>query len=248
MRILLVENNIACAKARAAFLRSEKLIVEMTDTGEEALDLLRHYPFDLVLLDLALPDMEGTVVISRLRSAGRDTPILALAGVSNAGARLSALSAGADDVVEQSIDRAELLGRMRAIVRRSGGHSQSLLRVGALTLNVEQQEVLVGDCSVALTGKEFALLQLLVLRKNMVLSKDVILSHLYGGMDEPATKIVDVFICKIRSKLAKAGLRDVIGTVWGRGYTVREAWLEKGVSPPPLPVTQPAIRLTRAVP
>jgi two-component system cell cycle response regulator CtrA len=136
---------------------------------------------------------------------------------------VDALAAGADDVVEERVDRNELVARMHAIVRRSRGHSQSTLRVGPLSLDLERHEAWADGTPVALTGKEFQLLHLLMLRKNMVMTKDVILEQLYGGIDEPETKIIDVFVCKIRKKLARAGVQDVLGTVWGRGYTIRDS-------------------------
>jgi two-component system cell cycle response regulator CtrA len=231
MRVLLVEGNVRHANALSAYLQSEGVVVEPVDTGADALDLLRHYEFDLVLLNLVLPDTDGSTLITRMRAAGRHIPILALADVSDPRSRLKALSAGGDDVVERAVDRAELLARMRAIFRRSRGYSHATIQIGALTLNIEQQEASANGCRIALTAKEFAILQLLMLRKNMILTKEMIMSQLYGGMDEPEIKIVDVFICKIRSKLAKAGLRDVIGTVWGRGYTVRDQRREDEPSP-----------------
>jgi two-component system cell cycle response regulator CtrA len=111
---------------------------------------------------------------------------------------------------------------MQAIVRRSKGFSQPSLRVGSLLLNLDSHDVTVDGRPVHLTGKEYAILELLVLRKGMVLTKEAFLNHLYGGMDEPEMKIIDVFICKLRKKLANAGADNLIGTVWGRGYMIRE--------------------------
>ncbi len=192
------------------------------------------YEFDLVLLNLVLPDVDGGALISRIRSAKYETPIIALSAIPQA--RLKALAAGADDVVERDIDRAELGARIRAIVRRSRGFRQSLLQVGSLTLDVDQHDAVANGVRVHFTAKEFDILQLLVLRRNMIMTKEAILSHLYGGMDEPEIKIIDVFICKIRSKLAKAGLPTVISTVWGRGYTVKDNGAEKlPATPRPMP-------------
>ncbi|MBV8912805.1 MAG: response regulator transcription factor [Acetobacteraceae bacterium] len=198
------------------------MTAERTETGEEALELVRHYDFDLLILSLTFPDLARSTVIRRIRAAGRRTPILALSGLRNPRARVEAFAAGADDVVDQNVDSAELLARIRAIVRRSRGHSQSSLRIGAVTLDLELQTVVANGTSVPLTGKEFAVLQLLMLRKNMVLTKEAILTQLYGGMDEPELKIIDVFVCKLRKKLAAVGLSDFVGTVWGCGYTVRD--------------------------
>ena len=222
MRVLLVEHDRGRAAQLAVFLKAEGVHLETTDTGEEALDLVRHYEFDLMLLNLALPDMPGSSVISRMRAARRDTPVLAFSKAVSTEPRLKALAAGADDVVDLMIDRSELFARMRAILRRSRGHSQPKIQVGAVTLDIEQQQVVAKGKTLSLTGTEFAILQLLMVRKNTVMTKEAILINIYGGRDEPEPKIIDVFICKLRKKLAEAGVIDVVGTVWGRGYTVRD--------------------------
>jgi two-component system cell cycle response regulator CtrA len=242
MRVLLIENDVALANTLDAYFVAAGMVAERTDTGEEALELVRHYEFDLLILSLTLSDIDGSAVIRRIRAAGRTTPILALSTMRNPRARVQAFAAGADDVVDQHIDPAELLARIRAIVRRSRGHSQSSLQIGAVTLNLELHSVVANGTSLSLTGKEFALLQLLMLRKNMVMTKDAILNQLYGGMDEPEVKIVDVFVCKIRKKLAAVGLGDFIGTVWGRGYTVRDQAgdsVRPTIPPTPTPIEAP---------
>lgn len=238
MRVLLVETHVPQAKALSSMFEREGFAVECTDTGADALSLLRRYSFDLVLLNLRLPDVDGTTMISRIRTAGHHTPVLALLGLSSPKLRLQALQVGADDVVEHDTDRCELLARMHAIIRRSRGFSQPVIRVGMLALDLERHDVTVGDQRVHLSCREFAVLQLLVLRKNMVMTKETIMSHLYGGMDEPEIKIIDVFVCKIRTKLAKVGLPNAISTVWGRGYTVRDQ--DRDSQPPQVPaVPQP---------
>jgi two-component system, cell cycle response regulator CtrA len=233
MRVLLVENQISPTRALDACFKAEGLVVECTDTGEEALGLLRHYQFDLIVLNRDPADIDGTLLISRLRTAGHHTPIIALLGTTNAKQRLATLSSGADDVVEHDIDRAELLARMRAIMRRSRGYSESVIRCGKLALDQERQDVTVAGNHVHLSNKEFAILQLLMMRKNTVMTKEVILSNLYGGLDEPEIKIIDVFVCKIRSKLAKAGVRNLIQTEWGRGYVVRDISRDDDRTPEP---------------
>ena len=236
MRVLLVEGNARRAAAIFADLKTNAIRADIAETGEDALYFMQSYTFDLILLNLRLPDMDGNALISRVRLAKNGTPIIALSAVPQA--RLKALGAGADDVVERDIDRVELAARIRAVVRRSRGFSQSQLQVGNLTLDVSNQDVVANNMRVHLTAKEFAILELLVLRRNMIMTKEAILSQLYGGMDEPEIKIIDVFVCKIRSKLTKAGLPNVISTVWGRGYLVRDAGRETPVTTPVSP--QPA--------
>jgi two-component system cell cycle response regulator CtrA len=222
MRVLLVEDDLTAARGITLMLKSVGAIVDSTDTGEEALELPRHYDYDIVLLDLMLPDMEGYEVIRRMRAARQQTPILVLSELTQPQAKVKAFAMGADDFITKPFDHTELVARIQAIVRRSKGYSQPTLRVGPMQLNLDSREVLVDGLTVHLTGKEYAILELLVMRKGMVLTKEAFLNHLYGGMDEPEMKIIDVFICKLRKKLAHAGAGNLIGTVWGRGYMLRE--------------------------
>jgi two-component system cell cycle response regulator CtrA len=232
MRVLLVEDDLTAARGIALMLKSGGAVVDTADTGEEALELVRHYDYDIMVLDLMLPDMEGYDVVRRMRSARIDVPVLILSGLSRPQAKVRGLGVGADDFITKPFDKAELLARMQAVVRRSKGFSQPTLRVGPLQLNLDSREVSVGSTLLHLTGKEYAILELLVLRKGMVLTKEAFLNHLYGGMDEPEMKIIDVFICKLRKKLAQAGVDSLIGTVWGRGYMMRDQIPERGHTAP----------------
>ncbi len=153
---------------------------------------------------------------------------------------------GADDFISKPFDKAELVARMQAVVRRSKGYSQPTLRVGSLQLNLDSREVLVDGKPVHLTGKEYSILELLVLRKGMVLTKEAFLNHLYGGMDEPEMKIIDVFICKLRKKLALAGAGQLIGTVWGRGYMMRDTGSAPVMAPVESPYATPLQAITEA--
>ncbi len=222
MRILLVEDDLTTARGVSLMLKAANAMVDVIDTGEEALEMVRHYDYDVVVLDLMLPDMEGYEVIRRMRAARRDTPVLILSGLSRPQAKVKGFAVGADDFITKPFDKAELLARVQAIVRRSKGYSQPGLQVGPLHLNLDSREVSVDGQPVHLTGKEYSILELLTLRRGMVLTKEAFLNHLYGGMDEPEMKIIDVFICKLRKKLAQAGAGNLIGTVWGRGYVMRE--------------------------
>ncbi len=222
MRVLLVEDDITASKGIALMLKSGGAVVDSADTGEEALELVRHYDYDIVVLDLMLPDMDGYDVVRRMRAGRIDTPLLILSGLSRPQAKVKGFGLGADDFITKPFDKAELLARIQAVVRRSKGYSQPTLRIGPLQLNLDSREVSVDGRPVHLTGKEYAILELLVLRKGMVLTKETFLNHLYGGMDEPEMKIIDVFICKLRKKLAQAGADNLIGTAWGRGYMMRE--------------------------
>ncbi len=235
MRVLLVEDDVTAARGITLMLKSSGLIVDTTDTGAEALELVRHYDYDIVVLDLMLPDMEGYEVVRRMRVARLETPVLILSGLSRPAAKVKGFGMGADDFISKPFDKAELVARMQAVVRRSKGYSQPTLRVGPMQLNLDSREVFVAGKAVHLTGKEYSILELLVLRKGMVLTKEAFLNHLYGGMDEPEMKIIDVFICKLRKKLALAGAGELIGTVWGRGYMMRDT----GTAPAMAPLESP---------
>ena len=222
MRVLLVEDDITTSRGVTMMLKQAAMVVDAVDTGEEALELARLYDYDVVILDLMLPDMEGYEVVRRLRGARVETPVLILSGLTRPQAKVKGFGMGADDFITKPFDQQELLARIQAVVRRAKGFSQPVLSVGPLALNLGSREVSVAGSPVHLTGKEYAILELLTLRKGAVLTKEAFLNHLYGGMDEPEAKIIDVFICKLRKKLAVAGADNLIGTVWGRGYVMRD--------------------------
>jgi two-component system cell cycle response regulator CtrA len=181
------------------------------------------YDYDLILLDLNLPDMNGMDVLRQLRLARVETPILILSGQDDADNKIKGFGFGADDYLTKPFHREELVARIHAIIRRSKGHAQSIIHTGKISINLDAKTVDVAGTTVHLTGKEYQMLELLSLRKGTTLTKEMFLNHLYGGMDEPELKIVDVFICKLRKKLAEATDGDnYIETVWGRGYVLRD--------------------------
>jgi two-component system cell cycle response regulator CtrA len=152
-----------------------------------------------------------------------DTPILILTGDDDTQSKIKGFGFGADDYMTKPFHRDELVARIHAIIRRSKGHSQSVIRTGKVSVNLDAKTVEVGGKPVHLTGKEYQMLELLSLRKGTTLTKEMFLNHLYGGMDEPELKIIDVFICKLRKKLSEAtGDDNYIETVWGRGYVLRD--------------------------
>ncbi len=223
MRVLLIEDEPTTAKAIELMLSTEGFNVYTTDLGEEGLDLGKLYDYDIILLDLNLPDMHGYDVLKKLRVARVQTPVLILSGINEMDSKVRSFGFGADDYVTKPFHREELTARIHAVVRRSKGHSQSVIRTGKLAVNLDAKTVEVDGARVHLTGKEYAMLELLSLRKGTTLTKEMFLNHLYGGMDEPELKIIDVFICKLRKKLSMACEGDnYIETVWGRGYVLRE--------------------------
>ena len=223
MRILLVEDDPTTSRSIELMLTHANLNVYCTDLGEDGIDLAKLYDYDLILLDLNLPDMSGHEVLRQLRLARIETPILILSGSDDTESKIKGFGFGADDYLTKPFHREELVARIHAIIRRSKGHSQSVIRTGRVNVNLDAKTVDVEGASVHLTGKEYQMLELLSLRKGTTLTKEMFLNHLYGGMDEPELKIIDVFICKLRKKLAEAtGGQNYIETVWGRGYVLRE--------------------------
>jgi two-component system cell cycle response regulator CtrA len=227
MRILLVEDDPTTSRSIEMMLTHANLNVYCTDLGEDGIDLAKLYDYDLILLDLNLPDMSGHDVLRQLRLARIETPILILSGSDDTDSKLRGFGFGADDYMTKPFHREELVARIHAIIRRSKGHAQSLIRTGKITVNLDAKTVEAEGGAVHLTGKEYQMLELLSLRKGTTLTKEMFLNHLYGGMDEPELKIIDVFICKLRKKLAEAtGGQNYIETVWGRGYVLRDPTAE----------------------
>ena len=223
MRVLLIEDDSATAQSIELMLKSEGFNIYTTDLGEEGVDLGKLYDYDIILLDLNLPDMPGFDVLKTLRVSKVNTPILILSGMADIELKVRGLGYGADDYMTKPFHKDELVARIHAVVRRSKGHSQSVIKTGDITVNLDAKTVEVAKQRVHLTGKEYQMLELLSLRKGTTLTKEMFLNHLYGGMDEPELKIIDVFICKLRKKLANAtGGEHHIETVWGRGYVLRD--------------------------
>ncbi len=223
MRVLLVEDDTSTAKSIEMMLKSEGYICDSTDLGEDGLEIGKIYDYDLIVLDLMLPDIDGYEVLRRLRAAKVRTPILILSGLSEPDKKVKGLGFGADDYLTKPFDKAELIARIQAIVRRSKGYSESIIRTGKLSVNLDTRTVEISGQPLHLTGKEYGILELLSLRKGTTLTKEMFLNHLYGGMDEPELKIIDVFVCKLRKKLTAATSgQNYIETVWGRGYVLRD--------------------------
>ena len=223
MRVLLVEDDPTTSRSIELILTHANLNVYTTESGEEGIDLAKLYDYDLILLDLNLPDMNGHEVLRQIRMARIDTPILILTGADDTDSKLKGFGFGADDYLTKPFHRDELVARIHAIIRRSKGHSQSIIHTGKISVNLDAKTVEVDGAAVHLTGKEYQMLELLSLRKGTTLTKEMFLNHLYGGMDEPELKIIDVFICKLRKKLGQAtGGENYIETVWGRGYVLRD--------------------------
>jgi two-component system cell cycle response regulator CtrA len=221
MRVLLIEDDASTAQSIELMLKGFN--VYTTDLGEEGVDLGKLYDHDIILLDLNLPDVSGFEVLRSLRVSKVKTPILILSGFAGIEDKVKSLGIGADDYLTKPFHKDELVARIHAIVRRSKGHAQSVIQIGELVVNLDTKTVEVNSARVHLTGKEYQMLELLSLRKGTPLTKEMFLTHLYGGMDEPEGKIIDVFMCKLRKKLANASNgKNFVETLWGRGHVLRD--------------------------
>jgi two-component system cell cycle response regulator CtrA len=223
MRILMIEDDRTTARSLEMILNAQGFVVDIAPDGEEGVEFATLYDYDAILLDLDLPDMSGLDVLKSLRRDKVATPIVFLTGEQDVETKVRAFAGGADDYVVKPAQKEELVARLRAVIRRSSGHAQPTITIGDLTLNLDAKIVHVNGTRVHLTGKEYQMLELLALRRGKTLNKEVFLNNLYGGMDEPGAKIIDVFICKLRQKLAKvSNNRQHIETVWGGGYVMRD--------------------------
>jgi two-component system, cell cycle response regulator CtrA len=223
MRLLLIEDDPAVAQSLQLILRAEDFQVATTDLGQDGVDLVKLNEYDIVLLDLNLPDMSGYDVLRALRISRVKTPILILSGLNGIDDKVKGLGFGADDYLTKPFHKDELIARIRAVVRRSADPSESVVRCGDLVVKLDEQRAEIAGRDLHLTTKEYQIVELLAMRQGSPITKEMFLNHLYGGMDEPEQKIIDVFICKTRKKLIEAsGGKDYIETIWGRGYTLRE--------------------------
>lgn len=222
MRILVIEDNHSTAQIIELALRKEDIICDKTNLGQEGYDISLLYDHDLIILDLDLPDVNGLDILKKLRALKRKVPVLILSGFASTEDKIRGLGLGADDYLTKPFNIFELIARVKAIVRRSRGHSDLLIEVENLKVNLDDHTTFIKDKAVHLTYSEQAVLEILALRKGHSVSKEQFLNHLYSGIDEPELKIIDVFVCKMRKKLfvASEGV-NYIETSWGRGYALK---------------------------
>lgn len=223
MRLLIVEDEGNISKRIERACTSNGFKCQITTNGIEALDMLKFYDYEAIILDLMLPDIDGFEILSRIRAIRNCTPVIVLSGLTSTEDKVKCLTLGADDYLTKPFSKVELLARLHAVIRRTAGHFSSIITVGPIELDIRQRIVTIYGSEMPLTSKEYSILELLLLRKGSVLPKEAFLDHIYGGMDEPELKIVDVFICKLRKKISDlTGGLNLIETVWGRGYTLRD--------------------------
>lgn len=222
MRALLIPNRAMDLITVGRAIEDIGFQIEVAESQDEGVDLAKRYDWDLVAL-------ANTDTLARIRAAKVRAPVLAFTSDASSAARCRLLDGGADDVLAEACPDVELTSRVRALVRRSRGHASNIIAVGDLSVLIEARIATVAGVPVHLTGKEYAILEVLALRKGALVTKEGFLDHLYGGMDEPELKIIDVFVCKLRKKLEHAhGV--YIQTVWSRGYRLIDASPEKTVA------------------
>ena len=228
MHILVIEDTPAAAKSIELRLIQDGHNVAVTNEGEEGVELARTYDYDVILLDLDLPDMTGVEALREMRLGKVASPVIVITATNDVDTKVLALAAGADDYLTKPFHKAELAARINAVVRRSRGHGESIIRTGEIALNLNTRTAEVAGSPIHLTPSEYKILELLSLRKNTLLTKEMCLNHLYNGLSEPEIKIIDVFICKLRKKIAAVTGGDAkIETVWGGGYMLRDSKVER---------------------
>jgi DNA-binding response OmpR family regulator len=222
MRILLVEDDQRVAIALLETLQDRQYQVDLAQDGEAAWELLQSFSYELVLLDVMLPKLNGIQLCQRLRKAGIQTPVLMLTARDSSNDKVLGLDAGADDYVVKPFDLAELTARIRALLRRGNVVLPSVLEWGELHLNPSNYEVTYGDKPLHLTPKEYQLLELFLRKHQLVLSRSLILDHLWSFEEPPGEEVVKVHLRALRKKLTMAGAApDFIETVYGLGYRLK---------------------------
>ncbi len=223
MRVLIIEDNYSTAQVIELALSSEGIICDRAELGEDGLQVSRLFEYDLIILDIMLPDIDGYEVLERIRKAKSKVPILLLSGLDDSEKKIRGLGGGADDCLTKPFNNRELVARVKAIIRRSKGHSESTIEVSDLVINLDKHSSHLATQDLHLTTKEQSILELMALRKGQIVTKDQFLTHLYNGIDEPELKIIDVFVCRLRKKIYEASKGiNYIETIWGRGYSLKK--------------------------
>ncbi len=221
MRILIVEDEKALADVLRKGLCEEGYAVDVAVTGEEGLYLAENEPSDLILLDLMLPGVDGMTILRKVRAAGIATPILLLTARDGVTDKVAGLDSGADDYLTKPFSFEELLARIRALLRRPSQAASALITIDDLTIDTASREVQRAGKNVALSAREYALLEYLALHQNEVLSRTALTEHLYDQDFALDSNVIDVFINRLRNKIDRGPRRPLIHTVRGAGYRLK---------------------------
>jgi two-component system copper resistance phosphate regulon response regulator CusR len=219
MRPLLVEDEPLTVRMLAKGLREQAYAVDVAQTAQAAAALVVDHDYDLIVLDLGLPDLDGLALCRRIREAGTSAPILILTARDAVDSRIAGLDCGADDYLLKPFDFGELLARLRALSRRGGRPPQhERLQVGELVLDTRAQAAFCGTTPLPLTTREYALLEFMARRAGRVVARDDIAEHVWDSSYDPFSNVIDVYVRRLRAKLAATRCHDVIQTRRGAGY------------------------------
>jgi two-component system response regulator PhoP len=218
MRLLVIEDDATLRESLAETLAEAGFAMEQAADGKEGLYFALEYPIDLAIVDLGLPEMSGLDVIREVRKQGKDFPILILTARDRWEDKVDGLDAGADDYVVKPFQSEEVIARVNALLRRSGGWSSSLLIAGPVTLDLSRQELTVNDTSIELTSYEYKIIEYLMIRAGQVISKTELTERLYDQDFERDSNVIEVFIGRLRKKMDPDNSIKPIETLRGRGY------------------------------
>ena len=222
MKILLAEDEVDLNNVVTRYLKKNGYSVDSVLDGEEALNYLEYSEYDLVILDIMMPKVDGFEVIKKLRDKGNHTSVLMLTARDSADDKVKGLDLGADDYIVKPFDFNELMARIRAVVRRKYGNSSNKLVIGDLILDTSEKSVTRAGKQIELTGKEYEVLEYLMQSKNRILSRDQIKEHVWDFDYEGDSNIIDVLIKNIRKKIDIEDGKQIIYTKRGLGYVIKE--------------------------
>lgn len=224
MRILIIDDEGALLEQLQQILSRERYIVETAADGESALDRLFDASFDLIILDIMMPEIDGLSVLESARKAGIGTPVLMLTAKDDIEDRIKGLDLGADDYMSKPFSLEELLARIRALLRRSGGQAEPVLKILDLQLDTVSREVTKGGQPVVLTPREFSILEFLLYNKNRAVSRLSLAEHVWGDAFDPfsMSNFMDVHIKNLRHKIGDTGMDSIIRTIRGVGYIIED--------------------------
>jgi DNA-binding response OmpR family regulator len=224
MRILVVDDEQQLLDQLQRALKDQRYVIETATDGEQALDKLFEAPFDLIILDIMMPQVDGLTVLKEARKAGIKTPALMLSAKKEIDDKIEGLDLGADDYLAKPFSIAELLARIRALLRRSGGQVDPILQVRDIRLNTITRKVTKAGNSIELTPKEFAILEFLLYNKNRALSRFNLAEHVWGDAFDPFTmsNFIDVHVKNLRRKIGDSGTGTIIRTIRGVGFIVKD--------------------------
>jgi len=224
VRILVVDDDIDLRQQLSQLLNAQRYIVETASDGENALDKIFSAPFDLVIMDIMMPKMDGISVLKKMRDSRLDTPVIMLTAKGDVEDKIQGLNYGADDYLSKPFSLDELLARSRALLRRSGGQSDSVMQVKNLKLDTVKRSVEVNGSTVELTPREFSILEFLMHNKNRVVSRYSLTEHVWGDDFDPFTmsNFVDVHVKNLRHKLSSGQVEKLVRTVRGVGYIIED--------------------------